>query len=114
MINIQELELVEFFEVKPYCEDSDVSWPYNHFIYEITSGDILLRFTIDPADQDIDLVLMRNAVSLYELSAEDIHDVKVLKDNNRRTLEIVLDSHNRVLLRLKPSISIVHLAPRNV
>ena len=114
MLAIKQLELSEFFGVEPISLDSDSLWPYGHFTYKVSTGDLSLSCSIDPADQDIEIVVTKNLASYYHMNADNILDLRLLKDNDKSTLEVTLDTRSRVLFKLKPRISIVHLAPRNV
>ena len=112
MLTIKQLELLEFFQVEPRSVGSDPPWPYNQFTYEVELDELLLKCTINPADQDLDIVLTKNSKLLYQMNAENVHNLRLLKDNGRLTLEVELNARSRVLLKLKPRISILHTVSR--
>lgn len=109
-ISVSELELLTFFEVEPTLLDSGDPWIYNDALYVIRIGEIDLSFAIRPSNKDVRIILKcRNSV-LYELNSVSVEDVKYHHDSGRECLEVVISSADKLLLNLKPAISLTHVA----
>lgn len=109
-ISADDLDLLTFFECEPKLRDADVPWIYNDALYEFSLGGLSLSCAVAPSYKDVRLILKNGLHILYELNAMNVSDVRCHKDGNREALEIELSDHDRLLVRLKPSISISHEA----
>lgn len=105
-----ELELLTFFEAVPELYDPSETWCYNDALYQVARNGIELSFALSPADYDVRIVLKHGEHRLYELNAIGVADVRYLLDGTRETLEVALTPTDRLLLRLKPCITIDHVA----
>jgi hypothetical protein len=103
-----ELELLTFFEVIPRLLDKDEAWAYNDAAYEVRRDDQSLSFAVAPAYKDVRVIIKRGEHTLYEMNAMGIEDLKYHDDGGSETLEIVVTSQDRLFLRLKPQISVIH------
>jgi ubiquitin len=109
-LSITELDLLTFFEVTPRRADPDDPWPYNDFLYENTFSDIEVSFSLAAAYKDARLILKRSHQVVYELNAMGLFDVKCNSDGGRESLELIFSDRTRLLLFLKPAVSILHEA----
>ena len=109
-LSITELDLLTFFEVTPKRADPDDPWPYNDFLYESTFADTSVSFSLAAAYKDVHLILKRSGNILYELNAMGLRDVQYHNDAGRESLELVFSDRTRLLLFLKPTVSILHEA----
>jgi hypothetical protein len=107
-VTTEELELLGFFGVEPKRLDPDVPWPYNDFVYEVQRDETSLSFAVAPAYRDVRIVWKSDSRTLYELNAVGVADVKYHNDRGRESLEIVISSQDRVLLRIDPHICVMH------
>jgi hypothetical protein len=107
-ISVTELDLLTFFEVMPTLADPEDPWPYNDACYEVAQGEVALSFSIAPAYRDVRIVLKVGADVLYELNATGVEDVKYHNDSARESVEVVLNSQDRLLVWLKPRINVLH------
>lgn len=107
-ISVEELDLLTFFECEPKVLDPDVPWGYNDLLYEFESGEYSLSFAIAPSYVDVRLIIKRGQEMFYELNSLGIDNVIYHNDSGRETLELVINSQDRLWLRLKPHISIIH------
>ena len=106
VISAKEVELLSFFEVEPKKTDADIPWPYNHFLYEVTRGDLCMSCAIEPASKDVRITLKRSGETLYELRATNVEDVRYHNDNSREALEIALTDREKLWVTVKPKITI--------
>lgn len=104
--NIEELDLLTFFEVSPKIADPGVPWPYNDFLYEVQRGEFSISFAIVPAYPDVRLIVKHADSVLYEINAVSVDDVRYHNDSGRETIEIVLSEQSKIWLSLAPSVSI--------
>lgn len=82
-LSIQEIDLLDFFEVEPNRPEPDIPWTYDNSVYEV--GDSLrLFFGVTPSSKDVSLELRVGDDILYELSALGIEDVHYHKEKRRR------------------------------
>ena len=107
-VTATELELLTFFEMVPKLRDQDVPWMYNDALYEVRQADLTLSFAVAPGYKDMRLILKRGGHTLYEMNALGIEDIKYHNDSGREALEIVITSQDRLIVRLKPQISVLH------
>jgi hypothetical protein len=107
-ISAEELELLSFFEVEPKRQDDGAEWPYNDFLYEVTQEDLHLSCAITPAYRDARIMLKRGGITIYELNAMDLEDVRYFNEKGRETLAFILNDRETLSLRIKPGISINH------
>ena len=56
-ITAEEWQLLSLFAVEPTLSDADVPWCYNHAVYEVRQGPLVLRCAIDPAYRDVQIVI---------------------------------------------------------
>lgn len=108
--SVSELELLSFFEVVPKLLDPENVWDYNDALYEVNQGELELSFSLAPSYKDVRLILKRGNDTLYELNAVGVEDIKYHNDSGRESLEVVFNSRDRFLLRLKPTIAFLHEA----
>lgn len=109
-LSVTELDLLTFFEVEPKRVDPDDPWPYNDFLYENTFGGTDVSFSLAAAYKDVRLILKRSRHVVYELNAMGLHDVCYHSDAGRESLELIFSDKTRLLLFLKPEVSILHEA----
>ncbi|MCU0415007.1 MAG: hypothetical protein MUE91_11510 [Ignavibacteriaceae bacterium] len=109
-ISIEEWELMSFFEVEPKKLDKDVIWFYNFNEYKISNGDFELIFSIEPCSADVFILLKRNETISYQLHARYIQDIRLIKDKRGEMLEIIINSRDRILLKINPDIVILQQA----
>jgi len=107
-----ELELLTFFEAYPELDDPSGTWFYSDALYRVFRDGMELSFALNPAALDVRIVFRRGEHRLYELNAVDVADVRYLLDGTRETLEVALTPTDRLLLRLKPVITIDHIVRR--
>ena len=107
-ITADELELLTFFECEPKKLDADVPWVYNDLLYEFKQDGLALTFSVAPSYKDVRLILKNGDVVLYELNAVGVVDVKYHNDSSVETVEILINSQDRLWVRLKPILSINH------
>jgi hypothetical protein len=105
-ISVNELDLLTFFECEPILRDADVPWVYNDALYEFSIGDFSLSFALAPSYKDVRLILKSGLLTVYELNATGVVDIRHHEDDTRESLEIVLSHCDRLWLRLKPTITI--------
>ena len=105
-----ELELLTFFEAVPELDDPSGTWFYSDALYRVARDGMELSFALNPAALDVRIIFKHGEHRLYELNAVDVSDVRYLLDGTRETLEVALTPTNRLLLRIKPSITIDHIA----
>ena len=109
VISADEGELLEFFQVEPQRCDANVPWPYNGLRYEVRRGDFALSFAVAPAEKDVQVRLQVGSATIYELTATRVEDVRYHADKpHHQALEIIVSTRERLWLRLKPSIGIIH------
>jgi hypothetical protein len=106
MISAQEYELLSFFEVAPSVMDEDVPWPYNDFLYEVEKDDFTISCTIAPSYKDVKLSLRHHDKFVYEFAAMHIEDIKILNDEGKETLELIIRPSHRIFINIKPHIEI--------
>ena len=109
-LSVSELDLLSFFEVVPKLRDPEEEWGYNDALYEVERAELMLSFSLAPSYGDVRLILSRAEDRLYELNAMRVQDVKYHNDGGRESLSIVVNEHEHLLLRLKPTIAILHEA----
>ena len=109
-LSVTELDLLTFFEVEPKRLDPDDPWPYNDFLYQNTFGETELAFSLAAAYKDVRLILKRSGRMVYELNAMGLRDVCYHNDAGRESLELIFSDRTRLLLFLKPEVSILHEA----
>ncbi len=107
-ITAEEWELSSLFGVEPKRLDPGVPWPYNDFVYEVQQSEMSLSVAVAPACKDVRIILKSGSVSLYELNAVKVSDMKYHNDNGRETLEVIITPRDRLWLRVHPSIYISH------
>lgn len=105
-ITAEKLELLTFFAVEPKRLDPETTWPYNDFVYEVARGEMSLSFAIHPAYKDVRIILKHLGVSLYELNAVGVEDLKYHNDSGRESLEVIISVNDTLWLRIDPSICI--------
>ena len=104
----EEWQVLSFFEVEPTVLDEDVPWPYNNYLFEIEKDDVSLSCALEPACQDVRLIVKRGDIRLYELNAVGVKDVRYWEQGAIELLEIVLSEGHVVRLRVKPNFEISH------
>jgi len=105
-LTVEELDLLTFFECEPKRLDEGIPWPYNDFTYEYEGGKWSISFSIAPAYRDVRIVLRCEGVAVYELNAVEVSDVAYERAYGKETLTVDLNERDRLILVLKPSISI--------
>lgn len=113
-VSADEFDLLNFFAASPSLLDPDVAWAYNDTAYEVAVGSIHLSFAIAPSVKDVRVVLKSGGKLLYELNAVGVEDIKYHNDKGRESLEIKVSSRDSVWLRIKPEISIAHVASNGI
>ena len=108
-ISASELDLLTFFEVEPTLLDKAESWIYNDALYEIRKGEVDLSFAVSPCNKDVRIMLKCGGTVMYELNSMALEDVKYHNDDGNEFLEIVILSTDKLLLKLKPAISLSHI-----
>ena len=108
MITASALELLTFFEVEPTSREPGEPWPYNDWLYETVRRDVAVSFAVSPAVRDVRLILRRAEATIYELNALQVDDVLYHRDRPGDALELVLSARDRLWLRLKPQVTILH------
>lgn len=105
-VNIEELELLSFFEVEPTRADRDIPWPYNDFTYHLVLGGYAISFSIAPARKDLSLSVAHGGTTVYRLKGLSVKDVRYHKDSDLETLEIAISDRDTIWLRLRPDLLI--------
>lgn len=108
-VTATELELLTFFEAVPELDDPLGTWCCSDALYRVARDGMELSFALNPADHDVRIILQHGERRLYELNAVRIVDVRYLLDGTRETLEVALTPTDRLLLRLRPRITIDHV-----
>ena len=106
ILSANEYDLVSFFGILPTQVDPDLPWVYNDSLYEATDGRVYLSFAIAPSVRDVRVILKTGEVTVYELNAMGILDVRHHGDKGRESLEVLISPQHSVWLRLKSGISI--------
>lgn len=105
-INIEEWELISFFEVEPTYSEPDEEWPYADALFVIKRDDLKLFFAIHPCYNDIRIILKKGEIKIYELNAMNIFDIKLKNENSKEILEIALNNVLTLTIMVKPNIEI--------
>lgn len=103
---VTELDLLTFFEVQPTLLDPATPWLYNDALYRVEREGVELSFAFAPAYLDVRIILQQSGATVYELNATGVQDVRYHVDGGRELLEVVVSDRDRLLLRLKPAVSI--------
>jgi hypothetical protein len=109
-ITVSELEMLTFFEGQPTLRDQDVPWPYNEFLYKVSREDLSLSFALAPAYRSVNIILTQGEITLYEMSATGVEDVRYHSDKGREVIEVAICEKDKLWLRVKPSISLSHVS----
>jgi hypothetical protein len=107
-ITAEEWQLLSFFAVEPTLVDANVPWCYNHAVYEVHQGEIVLCCAIEPAYRDVHIVVKYATERLYELNAKAVKDVRYTNDKGLEQLEVAINDHESLLLRILPRIELTH------
>lgn len=108
LISATELELLTFFEVEPTSNDLDSPWPYNDWLYRVSVAGIDVSFSVAPAYRDVHLIVRCGETTFYELKSLSIDDVLFHDHGDREVLELRLVPRDRLFLRLRPAVQLVH------
>jgi hypothetical protein len=98
--------LLNFFGTEPTPLEHNIAWAYNDSVYEAADARCHVSFAITPVSKDVRIVLTLDGVTVYELNAVGISDVRCLNEKGRESLEITISAKESIRLRLKPLISI--------
>lgn len=107
-ITAEEWQLLSFFTVEPTLLDADVPWCYNHVVYNVRQGAIILRCALEPAFRDVHIVVEFETKRLYELDAKAVKDVRYTNAEGVELLEVVISEHESLLLHVLPRIALTH------
>lgn len=102
----EEWQLLSFFAVEPTLSDPDVPWCYNHAVYEVRQGPLVLRCAIDPAYRDVQIVIEHDSSPLYQFAAKAVKDVRYAADGGVERLEVEVNDRESLLLRIVPRIQL--------
>jgi hypothetical protein len=105
-ISASELDLLTFFEVEPTLSDPALPWIYNDALYTIWKGEVDLSFAIAPSYKCVRIILKHGGAVVYELNSKGVGNVKYHKDGGRECLEIIISRADKLLLNLKPAVSL--------
>ncbi len=108
-ITADELDLLTFFECEPTRLDEDIPWPYNDFAYEFRRGNRNISFAVAPAYKDVRIIIKDGDSVVYELNSMGVKDIVYEKHSNHEVLLIIVNGRDRLVLTLKPEISISHI-----
>jgi hypothetical protein len=107
-ITAEEWELLSFFEVEPVLREPEEAWCYNDAVYVIQRGEQQLSVAIAPFQRDVRIVLQYNNRRVYEFNAMAVDDVLYRTDAGFETLQIVIGPRERITIRIKPDIEVLH------
>lgn len=107
-VTVEELELLSFFEVAPKLRDQGEPWIYHDALYEASVEGVSVSFALAPSYKDVRLTVGKNGRVIYEFNGTGVHDVRYHNDSGRETLEVQISEHDRLWLKIKPSIHIEH------
>ena len=107
-VTAEEWQVLSFFEVEPQLRDPDEPWCYNDAVYIVERGDHRLNFALAPAYRDVRIILTHKNTRLYEFNSMSVQDVRYSDERGDETLEIIISDRERILLRVKPYIEILH------
>jgi len=105
-LSIDEVDLLNFFEVEPTPLDPELPWVYNDTVYETSDGRLHISFAVAPSVKDVRIILKLDGTLAYELNAVAVDDVRYHNDKGRESVEIIVSAVDRICLRIKPNISI--------
>ncbi len=108
-ITADELDLLTFFECEPKRLDEDIPWPYNDFAYEFRRGGRSISFSVAPAYKDVRIIIKDGQSVVYELNSMGVEDIVYEKHADHEVLLIDVNERDRLVLTLKPEISISHI-----
>jgi hypothetical protein len=111
-VSIEEWELVSAFEVNPTYLDAADPWPYTDALFRVEQGSTVLNFAVSPAYRDVRIVLEQSGVTVYELNATSVLDVKYRRDGTREFVDVVLGEVDTLTLSVKPAIRLDHRCVR--
>ena len=112
-LSITELELLTFFECEPELRDQGEPWHLNDALYHYSDENHTISFAIDSAYKDVRIILANGDKRLYELNALSVADVMYFKHAENELLELQLNTDEKLLIKLRPYISIQHAAGEN-
>ena len=107
-VTAEEWQVLSFFEVQPELSDPDEPWCYNDAVYVIERDGHRLSFALAPAYRDVRIILTYKNTRLYEFNSMSVQDVRYKDERGDETLEVIVSDRERVLLRVKPHIEILH------
>jgi hypothetical protein len=105
-ITATELQMLECFGVEPQVLDPNEPWCYNDALYLVELDGLSISFAVQPAYQDVRLIVHRGEQRLYELNAVGVRDVLVLDEPERDIVEVRLSEQEWLRLQLRPSFEI--------
>ena len=107
-VTAEEWQVLSFFEVEPDLLDTDEPWCTNDAVYEIERGNHRLSFALSPGHGYVRVILTFQGNRLYEFNAVAVQDVRYKDEQGDETLEVIISDRERITLRVKPSIEILH------
>lgn len=105
-LSATELDIAALLGTEPALLDSAVPWFYNKATYLVTRGAATLRIEIQPSSRDIAVELRIDGLTVYELDAHGVDDIRVHRDPRNRVVEIAFSAVNSVWIRVDPRIAV--------
>jgi hypothetical protein len=112
VISAEEWELVSLFEANPVYLDPGAPWPYTDALFRVEQGTARLSFSVAPAYRDVRIVLELSGVTVYELNATAVVDVRYRREDTTEFVDVVLGGVDLLTISIKPRISIVQTVSR--
>ena len=67
-----------------------------------------MSFALSPSYRDVRLIAGIDDRVIYEFNGVGVHDVRYHNDGGLETLEVQISEHDRLWLKIKPSIHVEH------
>lgn len=109
-VSVEEVQLLSFFESAPKLRDPDGPWIYNDALYEASIEGLNVSFALAPSYRDVHILIGIDGRAIYEFNGLGVLDIKYHNDNGGETLEIQIGEHDRLWLKIRPSIRVEHEA----
>jgi hypothetical protein len=107
-ISAEPWQLLSFFESEPELLDPAEHWCFNDAACKTRDGVVELSFAVAPAHRDVRIILQQDGHVLYELNAMGVRDVAFTKEYGIEELHVAITADEKIVLRVKPRISITH------
>jgi hypothetical protein len=101
-ITAQEWELLNCFAVEPKLLDPDELWCCNDAVYLVEVDGLSVSFAIQPAYNDVRLIVQRGEKRLFELNAVGVSDVRIPDEPGHDVVEVRLSENGWLRLQLRP------------